>query len=70
MPLAEFERLMRELLRVGAAGCRLVYWNVVVERHRPKHLSNALRSLSELATHLHAKDKAFFYRDLIIEEVA
>jgi S-adenosylmethionine-diacylglycerol 3-amino-3-carboxypropyl transferase len=65
-----YEKLLTELIRVGAPGCRLVYWNVVVKRSRPDCLSESLSPLEALAKKLHAKDKAFFYRDLVIEEVA
>jgi len=64
-----YEDLLRELIRVGAPGCRLVYWNVVVHRSRPDFLAGALESLGDCAKKLHAMDKAFFYRDLVIEEV-
>jgi S-adenosylmethionine-diacylglycerol 3-amino-3-carboxypropyl transferase len=65
-----YERLLNEFIRVGAPGCRLVYWNVVVKRSRPERLSSSLTSLQALAKKLHAEDKAFFYRDLVVEEVA
>ncbi|MGI9262091.1 MAG: DUF3419 family protein [Woeseiaceae bacterium] len=61
--------LLRELIRVGAPACRLVYWNVVVPRSRPESLARELRSLRDYANDLHLTDKAFFYRDLVIEEV-
>jgi S-adenosylmethionine-diacylglycerol 3-amino-3-carboxypropyl transferase len=65
-----YETLLHEFVRVGTRGARLVYWNVVVDRHRPKQLSHALRELRSMAARLHRKDKAFFYRNLIVEEVA
>jgi len=65
-----YERLLREFVRVGEQGCRLVYWNVVVNRRRPNVLSKVLRELTSMAARLHRKDKAFFYRSLIVEEVA
>lgn len=64
-----YEDLLRALVRTSAPGCRLVYWNVVVSRSRPAILTNLLKPLRDLATRLHLEDKAFFYRDLIIEEV-
>jgi len=47
-----------------------VYWNVVVDRSRPDMFSPYLAPLKSLAASLHQKDKAFFYRNLVIEEVA
>jgi len=69
MPHPEYERLLREFIRVGAAGCRLIYWNVVVARRCPISLRHALRAKRTLASNLHQRDKAFFYRDFVIEEV-
>ena len=69
MSVEGYEDLLRALVRAGAPGCRLVYWNVVVSRSRPAMLANLLKPLRNLAARLHREDKAFFYRDLIIEEV-
>jgi S-adenosylmethionine-diacylglycerol 3-amino-3-carboxypropyl transferase len=69
MSQADYEHLLRELVRAGAPGCRLVYWNVVAERHSPQTLSHALRPKRKLANELQRRDKAFFYRDFVIEEV-
>lgn len=65
-----YRSMLFELVRASAPGCRLVYWNVVVDRSRPDMFAQALVPLRGLATKLHAADKAFFYRDLVIEEVA
>lgn len=65
----DYERLLKEFVRAGAPGCRLVYWNVVAARSRPKSLGHALRSKRTLANELQQRDKAFFYRDFVVEEV-
>ena len=70
MPGAEYRALLFELIRASAPGCRLVYWNVVVDRSRPEMFAGALVPLKALATRLHEADKAFFYRNLVIEEVS
>lgn len=64
-----YEGILDEIIRVAAPGCRLVYWNVVVKRHCPPRLMNRLRQRRDIAVRLHRKDKAFFYRDLVIEDV-
>lgn len=64
-----YEALLRRLINASAPGCRFVYWNVVAARRRPAVLGRMLRPLADVARALHAKDKAFFYRDLVIEEV-
>jgi S-adenosylmethionine-diacylglycerol 3-amino-3-carboxypropyl transferase len=69
MSAPAYEALLRRLIAAGTPGCRLVYWNVVVARRRPERLAAALRPVADLAAVLHRQDKAFFYRDLVIEEV-
>jgi len=57
------------LIARGRPGCRLVYWNMMVPRGRPACLADRLRSLDAEAEALHARDRAFFYGKLVIEEV-
>ena len=40
-----------------------------MKRSRPPVLADLLKPLRGLAARLHGEDKAFFYRDLVIEEV-
>jgi S-adenosylmethionine-diacylglycerol 3-amino-3-carboxypropyl transferase len=65
-----YAQVLGQMLRAGRPGARLVYWNLLVDRHRPDHLADRLRPLGDLARRLHAIDKAFFYADLVIEEVS
>jgi S-adenosylmethionine-diacylglycerol 3-amino-3-carboxypropyl transferase len=69
MAPAAYEAFLRAIVRVASPGCRLVYWNVVVDRHCPASLAQAIRCKRDFATQLHKQDKAFFYRDLVVEEV-
>jgi S-adenosylmethionine-diacylglycerol 3-amino-3-carboxypropyl transferase len=69
MSQADYEHLLNEFVRVGAPGCRLVYWNVVAERRCPETLSHAVKPLRTLASNLHQQDKAFFYRNFVVEEI-
>lgn len=62
-------RLLREILRVGQAGGRLAYWNMLVPRSRPEELAHQLQPLTELASNLHLQDKAFFYSAFVVEEI-
>lgn len=64
-----YKRTLDQIIRVSAPGCRLVYWNVAAQRHCPPVLADRLRQRRDIAVRLHRKDKAFFYRDLVIEEV-
>lgn len=65
----DYERLLERLVRAGRPGGRLAYWNMLVERRRPETLAPRLRPLETLARELHARDKAFFYGALVIEEI-
>jgi S-adenosylmethionine-diacylglycerol 3-amino-3-carboxypropyl transferase len=69
MSAPNYQALLERLLAAGAGGGRLVYWNMLVPRHRPEAMAERLRPLSGLAAELHARDKAFFYSDLVIEEI-
>jgi S-adenosylmethionine-diacylglycerol 3-amino-3-carboxypropyl transferase len=70
MSIDQYQHLLERLLRVGCRGGRLVYWNLLAERRRPESLANRLRPLEEVSQQLHARDKAFFYSALIVEEIA
>lgn len=66
-------RLMQEiyarLLRKAAPGSRLVYWNMMAPRQATGDIATKVVRLSALEDQLKSIDKAFFYRDLVIEEV-
>jgi len=64
-----FERLLRRIVKAGQRGGRLVYWNMLANRHRPDSIKDQLLPLDDLANRLHAQDKAFFYSALVVEEV-
>jgi S-adenosylmethionine-diacylglycerol 3-amino-3-carboxypropyl transferase len=51
-------------------GARIAYWNMLVPRRGADFVPALLRPLAALSRRLHAADKAFFYRDFIVEEVA
>jgi S-adenosylmethionine-diacylglycerol 3-amino-3-carboxypropyl transferase len=69
MSAGAYRRLLERLIRAGRAGGRLAYWNLLAERRRPGALADRLVPLAALARQLHAKDKAFFYSDFILEEI-
>jgi S-adenosylmethionine-diacylglycerol 3-amino-3-carboxypropyl transferase len=66
---SEYTQLLQQLLVAASPGARLVYWNMLVPRSRPQSMADRLAPLTELASRLHASDKAFFYSRLVIEEV-
>ncbi|HYC45753.1 MAG TPA: DUF3419 family protein [Burkholderiales bacterium] len=62
--------LLERLAQSGRSGGRLAYWNMLAPRSRPEALADRLKPLTDLAQRLFARDKAFFYSALVIEEVA
>ena len=60
--------LLRRIADTAAPGGRAVYWNMMVPRSRPAALADRLTPLKDLAGRLWARDRAFFYRRLVIEE--
>lgn len=67
---ATCERVYGTLLDAARSGARLVYWNMMVPRRCPVSLQPRVRSLDAVAQPLFRADRAFFYRDFIVEEVA
>jgi S-adenosylmethionine-diacylglycerol 3-amino-3-carboxypropyl transferase len=63
------DRLLAQIASIGRPGARLAYWNLLVPRSRSEHLLARVQPLERLALRLHARDKAFFYRSFIVEEV-
>jgi S-adenosylmethionine-diacylglycerol 3-amino-3-carboxypropyl transferase len=69
MSADSYEQLLRLIVSSSRSGARLVYWNMLAPRHRPESLANVLRPLAELSSQLFARDRAFFYSALVVEEV-
>jgi S-adenosylmethionine-diacylglycerol 3-amino-3-carboxypropyl transferase len=65
----QYQRQLASILRCSRPGARLIYWNMLVPRRRPAYLIDRLLALDDLATTLHASDRAFFYRALRVEKV-
>jgi len=61
--------LLERLLAAAAVGGRLAYWNMMVPRRGAEYLPSRLRGLKDLSHRLFLEDKAFFYRDFVVEEV-
>ncbi len=57
------------LVASASAGARLVYWNMLVPRGIPAGCGERVRSLDSLASELHARDRAWFYGQLHVDEV-
>jgi S-adenosylmethionine:diacylglycerol 3-amino-3-carboxypropyl transferase len=68
MTPAEHESAYAHLLAATRPGGRLVYWNMMVPRRMPAACASLARACPQEAAALHAQDRAFFYRALVIEE--
>lgn len=62
--------LLARLATASRPGGRLAYWNMLAPRRRPEALADRLRSREDIAAPLFARDKAFFYSALVVEEVS
>ena len=70
MSPSSYQELLKLIVRSSCRGARLAYWNMLAPRQRPESMAAALRPLRELSTQLFARDQAFFYSALVVEEVA
>lgn len=70
MSPSSYEQLLQLIVSSARPGARLAYWNMLAPRHRPESLAASLRPLTELSSRLFARDQAFFYSALVVEEVA
>ncbi|MEM9320758.1 MAG: DUF3419 family protein, partial [Pseudomonadota bacterium] len=57
------------LLAQAAPGARLAYWNMMAPRRVPPDLAGRVSTRSDLEDAGRRIDKAFFYRDFVVEEV-
>ncbi|MES1157416.1 MAG: DUF3419 family protein [Alphaproteobacteria bacterium] len=57
------------VLSASKPGARIAYWNMMAPRRAPGPLAQRVRTRSDLEAALKPQDKAFFYRDFVIEEV-
>jgi len=69
MTEAQYHAVLGRLAHVCRPGGRLAYWNMLTDRTRPEALASRLQPLEPLARELHQRDRAFFYRKLVVEEV-
>ncbi len=58
------------ILDASAPGSRLVYWNMMAPRRVPPACRAHVHERRDIADPLKARDKAFFYSDFVVEDVA
>ena len=64
-----FKEVSSQLLSVSNIGAKYCYWNMMVDRRISEILPENFEYKEELSQKLYLKDKAFFYKDFIIDEV-
>lgn len=69
MPLAAFEKLLRETVRVAKHGSVITYRNLLVPRSRPQSLATWIKPKKKIAEKLHGKDLSFIYRAYRVEQI-
>lgn len=68
MSCVRYKEEITRILKYAKAGARLVYWNMLADRRDIDGLEGRLKFLDEEAARLFKRDKAFFYKSLIIGE--
>lgn len=63
------EKAYETILAATKPGARLAYWNMMAPRRAPAAHAERVIACTDLEQTLYPHDKAFFYRDLVIEEV-
>lgn len=64
-----FEQVYGSLLSAAAPKARLVYWNMMAPRRVPVVHKGKIETHHAIEDRLKARDMAFFYSDLVVEEV-
>lgn len=57
------------VLGIANPRARIAYWNMMVPRRVPARLADRVERLDAIESRLAAQDKAFFYRDFVVEQV-
>jgi len=64
-----FKKVSLELLSSANKGAKFCYWNMMVDRRISEILPENFEYKKELSQELYLKDRAFFYKDFIVDEV-
>jgi S-adenosylmethionine-diacylglycerol 3-amino-3-carboxypropyl transferase len=62
-------RVYSTLVSRAAPGARMAYWNLLAPRGPAPSVAHRVRPLARLARELHARDQAWFYQELHVDEV-
>ena len=69
MPEEDFEKLLRETVRVAKDGAIITYRNLLVPRSRPDSVAMWVKPQEELSAALHKRDLSFIYKAYIVEQI-
>lgn len=69
MDMDLFKNIAEQLLSISNSGARFCYWNMMVDRRISEILPEKVEYKKELSQQLYLKDRAFFYKNFIIDEV-
>ena len=64
------EKAYGTILAASLPGARIAYWNMMAPRRAPASMASKVTTNAALEAKLKSLDKAFFYSNFIIEEVA
>ena len=64
-----FREISLQLLECANNGAKFCYWNMMVDRRISKILPQNFEYKKDLSQELYLKDRAFFYKDFIVDEV-
>ena len=64
-----FKDIAEQLLSSANKGARFAYWNMMVDRRVSEILPDNFEYKKELSQELYLKDRAFFYKNYIVDEV-
>lgn len=64
-----FAQVYDTIVDAAKPGARLVYWNMMAPRRVPDGPKKRVKTLRDVEDAQKARDKAFFYSDLVVEEV-
>ena len=65
----EYEKTLKEIIRVSEDKGIICYWNNLVRRNSPLYLKDILQKNQEKSRKLFNEDRVFFYNDFIIESI-
>lgn len=64
-----FKEISSQLLSFSNVGAKFCYWNMMVDRRISEILPKNFEYKKELSQELYLRDRAFFYKDFIVDEV-